>query len=202
MSVRLHLVAEEARLREALRTIFDRETDLVVVAEADSLESARAGVAASSPDVVVVDADLRSGDPYELVRAVQPTRARVLLLAAQPGLDRVQAGLLAGAAGLIGKVQPPRELVIAVRRVAAGGCYLDPSLARRVAIPPAVRATLTAREQLVYEQLVAGLSTEAIARDLAISPRTVRGARTRIQRKLGVATPAELLCLAMAPPVC
>lgn len=201
MSVRLHLVAEDPQLRQALRTLFDREPDLVVVAEADGTEAARARVAAAAPDLLVVDADLRASNAYELVRAVKAAspRVRVLLLAGPPTCDGVCAALLAGAAGVAGKVQPPRELVAAVRVVAQGGCYLPPSVAGAVRTRDDVRALLTARELAVYERLVTGRPDDAIARELLLSPRTVRGVRARILQKLGAASSAELMRAAIAP---
>jgi DNA-binding NarL/FixJ family response regulator len=201
MSLRLHLIAEEPQLRQALRTLFDREPDLVVVAEADGTESACARVASAPPDVLVVDADLCASNALELTRAVKArsARARVLLLAGHPTPDGVHAALLAGASGVAGKVQPPRELVGAVRVVGQGGCYVAPRMITVIETHDEVRALLSDRELAVYERLVAGRPDDAIARDLCLSPRTVRSVRGRILQKLGAASPADLMRVAMTP---
>ena len=138
MSVRVQLIAADLPLRESLRTLLDRESDMVVVCEAGDAHSARIGVAATRPDVVLLDAEL-DGDDGALgvlrgLKAETP-RTRVVVLAGRPSEESAIAALSAGASGYAGKLQPMRELVGAIRAVGAGGSYLCPNLVASTAAP-------------------------------------------------------------------
>ena len=192
MSLKLQLVADDAQFRQALRTLLEREVDLVVVGEAGDAGEACVRASSVNPDVVIVDGDLRAGDACAVTRAVRARRARtrVLVLSFGPTPHGAHAALGTGASGIAGKMQPPRELLGAIRVVGQGGSYLCPSVVA-AAGSDAARGRLNDRELEVYRLLADGRSEAAIARDLRISPRTLRALTSRILAKLGVGSAAR-----------
>lgn len=199
MSLKIAVVAGDPQLRQALRTLLDRERDLIVVVEGDV--DALARVAAARPHVALVDADERRRDPFAVAAALagRPVRARVLMLTGRPSVDALQAAVASGAAGVAGKMQPPRELLGAIRVVGQGGSYVCPELVTLAAASTELRAQLSPREYAVYEQLLDGRSDEAIARDLMVSLRVARTLRSRILGKLGARSAVDLVRLAARP---
>ena len=84
----------------------------------------------------------------------------------------------------------PDELIAAVRTVAAGGCYLTPDIAMKLAAGR--QDPLTRRERQVAEKLAQGMAVKEIAAELALSPKTVHVHRANLLEKLGVSNDVEL----------
>ena len=103
--------------------------------------------------------------------------------------DRLQA-LNAGARGFLSKRCSPDELIAAVRTVAAGGCYLTPDIAIKLAAGR--QDPLTRRERQVAEKLAQGMSVKEIAAELDLSPKTVHVHRANLMEKLNVSNDVEL----------
>jgi len=105
----------------------------------------------------------------------------------------------AGAHGYVSKNAAPDELVAAVRRVAAGGRYVEAEIAQALALGAGAEATdaLSAREIEILRLLGAGSSLAEIAEALGASYKTVANTCTLIKSKLGVARTADLVRLAI-----
>jgi DNA-binding NarL/FixJ family response regulator len=182
-----------------LRVLLDRQPDLTVVGEAISLEEARALTA--DPDVIVADLVLGEDRGAEVVTTLRArfANAAVLVLTMVDDLDEVRSVLSAGARGYLLKDAAAADLVDAVRRVARGEEYLQPSvgvaLARstREETRPGAVASLSERELHVARLLALGHTNAEIADLLAVSVRTVESHRARVFDKLGVRTRAELV---------
>jgi len=102
-----------------------------------------------------------------------------------------------GAAGYLCKDSPPEALIAAVRKAAAGGKYLSPALAEKVAFAlggghAAPHEELSDRELEVMKLIAEGKSLVRIAETLHLSPNTVTTYRGRILSKLGLSSNAEL----------
>ncbi len=200
MSLKIAVVADDPKLRQALRILLDRERDLIVVGEGAAADGGR--VAALRPHVVVVDGDAHAGRAGAIAGArAGRGRARILMLTGRPSIDALEAAFVAGASGVADKMQPPRELLAAIRIVGRGGSYVCPNLATTAVASAGARARLTAREQVVYEQLVDGRPDEAVARELLVSLRAVRALRSRMLTKLGARSAVDLVRLAVDSPV-
>jgi DNA-binding NarL/FixJ family response regulator len=106
--------------------------------------------------------------------------------------------LKAGAAGFVHKETSGEELVRAVRKVLAGGKYVSPSLAEKLAMqigtPPSEdpHKRLSDREYLVMTMLAGGKTLTQISRILSLSIKTISTYRTRILQKMHMATNADL----------
>jgi two-component system, NarL family, response regulator DevR len=198
---RIVLVDDHSIMRQGLRAVLEREADLRVVGEAGTPADAVAAVAASRPNVVLLDLKLTAGpqaDGLDVCRA---------LCAAHPGLgvlvlttfaeDRlVVESVQAGARGYVVKDVDTTELVRAIRAVSRGESAFDARSASAMVRSlagggPPERERLTERELDVLRLLARGLSNRAIGAELFISETTVKFHVGNLMRKLVVSRRAE-----------
>lgn len=185
-AVTVLVVDDQELVRGGLRRILRRRDGFVVNECADG-DEVPAAIAASRPDVVLMDLRMKRVGGIDATRAL---RARdgappVLVLTTFDDDQLLSGALRAGAAGFILKDSPAEDLIRAVRTVAVGGAWLDPSVTGRVLSayrtvrPVAIRddsrlAELTAREYEVLELIGRGRVNAEIARELGISEVTVK----------------------------
>lgn len=210
------LVCEDQELvRVGYVTIFSAQGDMQVVGEAEDGRAAVEAARRLRPDVVVMDIRMPVLDGIEATRQIAGpeagTPAKVLVVTTFNVDEYVYEALRAGASGFLLKDAPPAELVDGVRTVARGEALLAPSVTRALigrfaervrpsgATSPArdeVARRLTPRELEVLEQLAAGLSNAEIARELVITPETVKTYVSRILAKLGLRDRVQAVVLA------
>jgi PAS domain S-box-containing protein len=206
--VRVLLVEDHTAVREAIAGMFEREPDLTVVGQAESLAEARELL--EGVDVAVLDLALPDGEGIALIpelRAASPN-AHVLVLSADLDRARTARAIEAGAAGALDKTADLAQVVDAIRRLRAGQALLagqeivellrfasdrrEQEREDRQAI-----ASLTHREREVLKALAAGLDAQTIADTLVISIRTERNHVARILNKLGVHTQLQAVLFAL-----
>jgi two-component system, NarL family, response regulator LiaR len=189
--IRLLLVDDHELVRAGLRTFLGLQADMAVVGEAGSAEQALALVPGLAPDVVLLDLVLPGMSGVEAVRRLRAAHpeVKVVVLTSFAGEDSVLPAIRAGAAGYLLKDVGPAELAEALRVVHRGGAPLHPSVAATVmhSVADPVRDPLTPREHEVLRLIARGLSNRLIARDLALSEKTVKAHVSAILGKLGVA---------------
>ena len=203
-TITIVLADDHAVVRSGLRMVLDREADFEVVSEAGDADTAVRTVLGHKPSVLVLDLNmpgqLTSLEAIPRVSEVSPG-TRVVVLTMQEDPEFARQALRAGAAGYVLKEAADDELVEAVRRVAAGDTYLNPSLGARLAAAPPEPAgppdDLTEREVEVLRLIALGHTNAEIASQLYLSVRTVESHRAHIQQKLGRATRAELVRYAL-----
>jgi DNA-binding NarL/FixJ family response regulator len=208
--IRLLLVDDHATLRELMAERLGLQPGLAVAGAAGSLAEARALLAAGvAVDVALVDLDLPDGHGAELVhdlRRRDPGALALVLTGSCDQRDHARA-VAAGAAAILPKTTPIREVVGAVRRLHAGAAFLSreevAELVRqaevweeRGAAERAALGRLTAREREVLRLLAEGLGDKEIADRLYLSDRTVRNHMTHLLAKLGVDSRLQALVLA------
>jgi two-component system nitrate/nitrite response regulator NarL len=199
--VRLMLVDDHAAFRQPLAFMLEREPDMTVVAQADSIAEAREVLSgmSESVDVALVDLRLPDGIGTDIVRDLRTANARSHSLVITADSDKLQhaRALEAGATGVISKTAQLSEIVDAIRRVHNGesvqsaheviellrlaGRERERDQARQVTL-----ARLTPRERQVLETLSEGLDNRAIADRLFISPETARTHVVKLLAKLNV----------------
>lgn len=199
-TVGLVLVDDHAILRQGLRSVLEREDDLVVLGEASSEAEAEVVVRATRPDVVLLDLKLSSGSDFEglsLCAQLSASHPGIGLLILTTFLDEelVVRAVHAGARGYVVKDVDTTELVRAIRITATGGSAFDPRSASVVVRSLSGRTEphrqLTDRELEVLRLLAAGYSNNKIGEKLYISSTTAKFHVGNIMRKLGVSRRAE-----------
>jgi len=212
MTIRVLLADDQALLRQTFRILIDSCPDMEVVGEAaDGVEAAEQA-RAHLPDVVVMDIRMPGTDGLAATAAIcaDPALAatRVLILTTFETEEHVAGALRAGASGFLGKDVTADALLAGIRTVATGDALLSPQatralIARFLSAPqagrqpgPAVLADLTAREREVMAHAALGSSNDDIARDLSVSPLTVRTHIQRAMTKLHARDRAQLVVIA------
>jgi DNA-binding NarL/FixJ family response regulator len=148
------------------------------------------------PEVIVSDIGLRGMNGVQLVERLRPIASgtAVVMLTAHEDKEKIHDALRAGASGYLTKPLSSDELIQAIQDVTQGGAVMSPSVARKVLEIFAQKTIapydykLTAREQEVLEELVAGKTKKRIAKDLFLSPNTVDTHLRSIYVKLHVNT--------------
>ena len=196
-TIRVILADDHAVVRAGLKAVLRTARDIEVIAEATDANAAVALAERLSPDVVIMDLSMGETDggvaTKEIVAKRLPTRVLVLTMHAEE--DYLVPLLEAGAAGYLVKSAADRELVDAVRAVAAGDVYVRPAAAAILAkglnrkdsrhAEQARYEKLTDRERDVLRLTALGYSAPEIGEKLLISPKTVDTYKQRIHEKLG-----------------
>ncbi|MCD2103580.1 MadR family response regulator transcription factor [Rhodococcus sp. GB-02] len=198
--VRIVLVDDHAILRQGLRSVLERESDLEIVGEASSLAEALAVVDKVGPDIVLMDLKLSASSDYEgltLCGQLSSAHPGLGLLVLTTFLDDqlVVRAVHAGARGYVVKDVDTTELVRAIRAVSRGESAFDSrsasAVVRSLNGQSATKERLTDRELEVLRLLANGLSNIKIGERLFISPTTVKFHVSNIMRKLEVSRRAE-----------
>jgi two-component system, NarL family, invasion response regulator UvrY len=197
--MKILIVDDHAIVRDGLTRLLATDGDHEVKLAATGREAL---IAARSfrPDLVILDLNLPGLGGLELLRrlvAIEAGRILVLSMHAEPLYAR--RSLEAGAHGYVSKNAAPDELLAAVRRVAAGGRYIEAEIAQALALGagPETLNTLSPRELEIMRLLAAGSSLAEIAEALGASYKTIANTCTLIKSKLGVARTADLVRLAI-----
>ena len=201
--IRILLIDDQMLFREGLRTILSIWDDLEVVGEATNGQEGIEQVAALSPDVVLMDLRMPVLDGVAATKVISAEypNSRVIVLTTFDEDEYVFDGLRAGAVGYLLKDVSSEKLVEAIRTTAAGGSFLQPSVAAKVlaefsrAPSPAAETAkpvtelvepLSNREEEILKVLATGASNREIAGSLYITEGTVKNHVTNILGKLGV----------------
>ena len=206
--IRVLLVDDQELMRTGLRGILRAQFGFEVAGECAHGGEVVAAVRDVRPDVVLMDVRMPVLDGIEATRRLraEPVAPPVLALTTFDD-DEVLAGMLrAGAAGFVLKGVPAEDLQRAVRAVAAGEAWLDPSVTGRIltvyrqaavdqATPEALQS-LTAREREVLELIAAGRTNDEIAAELFVTPGTVKTHVNHIFFKLDLRNRAEAVIFA------
>ena len=193
---RLVVADDQQPIREGFAALLDAQPDLAVVGTAADGAALLDLVAATQPDLALVDVRMPVLDGIAATRRIVASSATKVLVITTFDLDEyVFEALRGGASGFLLKDVPAERLVEAVRMVADGSMLLGPGVTRRLVedfarTPPAVADltaySLTAREREVLLHLGRGRSNAEIAADLVVAVETVKSHVAEVLRKLGL----------------
>src|SRR5688572_30586591 len=204
------LVDDHHLVRTGIKAILRSCSDISVVGEADGGRAAVALATRLRPEVIVMDLGMPDGDGLTATRALHSAvpESLVLVVTMAPEHEKLLPVLHAGARGYLCKSAVERDLVEAIRVVAAGEVYVRPAVSKALAasaVEPAPQRDdarsrlhrLSDREQYVLVQTARGYNGPEIGRQLGITAKTVDTYKQRIAEKLGVSHRTEYVRLAL-----
>ncbi|MCP5268327.1 MAG: response regulator transcription factor [Zoogloeaceae bacterium] len=197
--IRVLLVDDHQLVRDGLHSRLGETDGIEVVGEAATGAEALRLAAELNPDLVLLDIglpDINGLEVAEKLGEVAP-HARALMLSMYDNREYVISALRAGASGYVLKDATSKEIIAAIRAVAAGGSYCSSSLTSALASGGSEPLQLTEREREVLILVAQGNSNKRIAQQLDVSVRTVETHRLNLRRKLGIETPAGLIRYAL-----
>jgi two-component system invasion response regulator UvrY len=203
--IRVLLADDHAVVRVGFRLLLETAPDVLVVAEADSGESACARYAEFSPDVTILDLSMPGMGGIETLKRIRTRdpQARMLALSAHDDAVHARRALRQGALGFLSKRSAPEALLNAVRTVAARRRYVDAALAQELALAEldgtseSLIGPLSEREFEVFIRLAKGEGVHRIAEDLKLSASTIGTHLYNVKQKLGATNQAELTLIAL-----
>jgi DNA-binding NarL/FixJ family response regulator len=206
--IRIVIADDHPVVRRGLAQFIADEDELEVVAECADGESAIAAVARFAPDVLIVDLRMPHASGLDVLRRLQalPSPPPTVLLAGNISDDEVVEAMRLGAKGVVLKEMAPSLLVACIRKVAAGGTWLEKEaigrtlekLLRNEQSRQKVRDLLTPREIEIVRMVASGLGNREVGEKLFISEGTVKTHLHSVYEKLGLKGRVQLANYAQA----
>lgn len=203
--VRILVADDHAILRRGLKEILARELPEAVFCEANDAQQVLKEVGRSAWDLLILDVSMPGRSGLDVLRDLKILRPKlpILVLSVHPEDQYGKRVLKAGASGYLNKDSAPEELIKAARKVLAGGHYVSPGLAERLAsdlrrgsAQPA-HEILSDRELEVLRMIAAGKTVSQVGTELHLGVTTVSTYRARILDKLNLTTTAEIIHYAL-----
>lgn len=207
-SLRIFLADDHTVMREGLKSLVNAQADMEVIGEADNGRTALQKAKELQPDVVIMDVSMPELNGIKVTEQLKRTcqRIKVLVLTAHDESGYLRQLLQVGASGYLLKKAAAEELINAIRAVAAGGVYLDPTLAGKVVGgyvgSRRLRGTtqgndLSEREAEVLRLVAWGYTNKEIGSYLTISVKTVETHKANILEKLDLRSRVEMVRYAL-----
>ncbi|MBI2276560.1 MAG: response regulator transcription factor [Dechloromonas sp.] len=200
--IRILIADDHDILRAGLKHILQDSGDIVVAGEASDGYQVLAQVRAEKWDAIVLDLSMPGKSGIELIKQIKGEFPRLPILILSMHKEDLYAvrALKAGASGYLCKDSAETLLVQAIRKVAAGGLFIDQAVAEKLAVDMltgssggAPHSRLTDREYQVFLLVARGRGVTDISRQLNLSVKTVSTHKTRILEKMELANTADLI---------
>lgn len=199
------LIADDhAMLREGIKSLLTRESDITVTGEAGNGKEAVIAANKLNPDLILMDLSMPLTNGADAVKNIKHRNrdTKVLVLTLHKSEEHIYESFKAGADGYLLKENTHAELLNAIHQVLKGNIYLSPSICETVVtsfLNPIDKShlqprwkSLSAREREVLKLIAEGLRNKQIADYLSLSHKTVEKHRSNIMRKLNLHSTAEL----------
>ncbi len=198
--MKILVVDDHAIVRQGLKQILGDNFKKAQFGEASNAQEALDRIWKDDWDVVILDISMRGRSGLEVLREVKQSRrpCPVLVLSTHPEDQFAVRVLQLGAAGYMTKESAPEELMGAIKKVLAGGRYVSPALAEKMAayldidVQKAPHERLSDREFQVLRMIASGKTVTEIGQELSLSVKTISTYRTRILEKMAMHSNSEL----------
>lgn len=198
--VKVLVVDDHAVVREGIKQIIASTSDLTFAGEATCGSEALKKIQENIYDIVLLDIGLPDISGLGLLKDLKSKRPElpILILSVRPEQHYAIRSLKAGASGYLNKSSAPEELIIAIRKVSQGGCYLSGDINKtmfysaKMNKKSAPHEFLSEREYEVMMALASGDKIRDVAKALFLSPKTVSTFRQRILTKMNMKSNCEL----------
>ena len=201
MGTRCLVVDDHTVLREGLGILFGDADDLELVGNVQTGEEAIDAAADLQPEVVLMDVRLPGIDGVSAVKRIHQVAPSVqfVMFTAYGDKRLLSDAIAAGARGYVMKGSPPADLLRAIRTVAGGKAFVDPSLSPTLLMTEAAPAEqpLSEREREILQLLAEGFHTEEVARRIGLSIETVKSDTKRVIAKLQADTRTHAVAIAL-----
>lgn len=196
------LIADDhAVVRQGIKKILSDASDIVVAGEASEWRGLFQIMREAAFDVLLLDISLPGRSGLDILREIKQMfpAVPVLILSMYEEEEYVVRAINDGASGYVSKSAVAEDLILAIRRVAAGGQYISGFLAERFIFDPKtgkagnLHTCLSTRELEVLKKIAGGMSAKAIAAELSLSVKTVNAHREHILKKMNMRSNAELI---------
>lgn len=192
-------------VREGLKKVIAKQSDLDVIAEAASIEELQKILDQNQVDLVTLDISLPDKSGLDFVKDIKDRYpdTKVLMFSIYPEEKFAKRALNIGADGYISKNAKPSEIINAIRKIEKGGKYLKTELLEELFLRPdrsnanKTHEILSNREFEVLRLLAKGNKISQIADALGLSVNTIASYKTRLQEKLNLKSTAELIRFAI-----
>src|SRR5918998_240934 len=195
------VVDDHSVVQQGLQLLFGDLDDLELVGVVQSGEEAIEAVARLKPQVVLMDVRLPGIDGVSAVKRIQQSAPSVqfVMFSAYGDKRLLSDALAAGARGYVMKGSPPEDLLRAIRTVAGGKAFVDPSLSPALLMTEGGPAEqpLSEREREILQLLAEGFHTEEVARRIGLSVETVKSDTKRVIAKLQADTRTHAVAIAL-----
>ena len=205
MAIRALIVDDHPVTRDGLRTALELSDEVSIVGEASTGEEAVDRVEQLTPDVVFMDVRMPGIGGIEATRKIRHVSpdTRVILFTVDESRNAISEAIQAGVSGYLLKDASAEELVDAAKHAIEGKAVIHPQLTRafieevQLAEKRPDVAPLSRRETEILQKVAYGATTKEVARDLDISPHTVKTHLERIFEKLGANDRAQAVAIAI-----
>ena len=194
-TIKVLIADDHAMVRGAFARLIDSEFDLQVVAHAGNGTDTLQQLAETPCDVLLLDLNMPAPSGSKLITLIREKwpQQPILVVSMHNTPRVVRSALNAGANGYITKNSEPKILLNALRLVAGGGRFVEPSLMEAMLFEPTPKDALTSRESEILQRLAAGQSHSAISQALFIHEKTVSSHKTNLMAKLSIDNFSALL---------
>lgn len=197
--INIVIADDHAMVRGGLKQIFATTSDIVVVGEATQSDDVRDLVRKTKFDLLLLDMKMPGQSGVDLIRRLHEEKPDLLILVLSMHNETQIVGraLRAGASGYLTKDSEPEVLLQAIRKIAAGGKFIDPGLVDAMVFDGVeqerpLHESLSEREFEVLRLIVSGTPLASIADSLHVSPKTISTHKMCIMQKLGIDNNAAL----------
>lgn len=207
--VRILLADDHPIVRDGLKMLLDLQPDMTVVAAVKNGVEALNQVHLDCPDIAILDIGMPEMNGIDCAAEMQRLypQIQIIMLSMHDTSEYIIRAIQAGAKGYLLKDSLSQEIIRAIHTVHMGNYIVSKKIARllstlevRIEDIPAAKSPLSSlapQENRVLQHVVEGLTSAEIAELLSLSPKTVETYRSRIMRKLGVDSIAELVKFAI-----
>lgn len=202
--LRILLAEDHQTVREGIKLLVNAQPDMEVICEVGDGELAIKESTRLKPDLLVMDISMPTMNGLKATKKLRELLPDIKILTLTRHTDDGYLKQLigAGANGYVLKQSAPTDLLHAIRTVAAGNAYLDPSLTRKVmggyvsraeSVRGESKGDLTDREEEVLRLISFGYSNKEIGSRLEVSVKTVEAHKANAMRKLGISSRIDIV---------